>query len=70
MYLEIRKCLTFLYFNTITGSDVLSGSLQGLVVCLLIVFGVSDIFKNRWDKKRQSLPVTTRYELNTNHASE
>lgn len=43
-------------------SDVLSGSLQGLIVCLIIIYGVSDLFKNRWAKP--DLP-TTRYELNS-----
>lgn len=43
-------------------SDVLAGSLQGLVVALLIVFGVSDLFKNRYNG-RKSQPGS-RYELN------
>jgi len=39
-------------------SDVLAGSLQGIVVCLLIVFGVSNLYK-----KRQPALPSTRYEL-------
>lgn len=56
------------YFSSIftlyTGSDVLAGSTQGLVVCLLIVFGVTDLFKNRWGDKKSDLPITQR-ELNS-----
>lgn len=51
-----------LSLSLLPGSDVLSGSLQGLVVSLIIVFGVSDLFKNRWAKRE--LP-STRYELNS-----
>ncbi|CRL03032.1 CLUMA_CG016170, isoform A [Clunio marinus] len=46
-------------------SDVLSGSLQGLIVCLLIVFGISDLFSKRI---KRSLPMT-RYELNSQNTN-
>ena len=55
----LMKLLSSILISLILGSDVLSGSLQGLVVCLIIVFGVSDLFKNR---SKQTLP-STRYEL-------
>lgn len=43
-------------------SDAMAGSIQGLVVGLLIIYGVSDLFKNRTKEKRIPSP---RYELDS-----
>jgi phosphatidate phosphatase len=53
--------------SSFLGSDVLAGSLQGLVVCLLIVFAVSDLFKNRW-RSSEEKPAGSRYELNSQNS--
>lgn len=45
-------------------SDVLAGSLQGLVVALLIIYGVSDLFQKKWSNERKN-PPSLRYELNS-----
>ncbi|KAG5679161.1 hypothetical protein PVAND_008751 [Polypedilum vanderplanki] len=44
-------------------SDVMAGSIQGLFVSLLIVFGVSGLFKNKFKIVEQ--PKGSRYELNS-----
>lgn len=49
-------------------SDVLAGSLQGLVVSLLIVFGVSDLFKILWRSREAKQPAGSRYELNSQNS--
>lgn len=46
-------------------SDAMAGSLQGLVVALLIIYGVSDLFKNRWGSNKDKRNPNSRYELDS-----
>lgn len=46
-------------------SDVLAGSTQGLAIALIVVYGVSDLFKGRWQSEEKP---TTRYELDSNNS--
>lgn len=43
----------------------MTGSLQGLVVALLIVYGVTDLFKNKWNNIREKRHPASRYELDS-----
>lgn len=48
-------------------SDVLAGTLQGVIIGVLIVYGVSDLFKNRWTNKDTKSTVS-RYELDDSNS--
>ncbi|CAG9800893.1 unnamed protein product [Chironomus riparius] len=49
-------------------SDVLAGTLQGVIIGVLIVFGVSDLFKNRWSASKDSKSTVSRYELDDSNS--
>jgi len=46
---------------------VLAGTLQGVIIGVLIVYGVSDLFKNRWTNKDTKSTVS-RYELDDSNS--
>jgi phosphatidate phosphatase len=46
-------------------SDAMAGSIQGLVVALIIIYGVTDLFKNRWNNKKEKSHPASRYELDS-----